>query len=179
MVSICTPRKRIDIHAVSKQWSLEAQRLARVEREERKFRGLRGRELVGGDYVLIQHGKEWDTATVSVCFEDPYGKPHGATVGHIAKEVGDEIFTFAKSKKNSKGNYPVVKIGNVVAICEETDSLIFEIDPLIPVCFYYVAVSASEEVRLTLSDSKNNTRCLWSDSLGCSRTISRYLSNQG
>jgi len=93
---------------------------------------------MGGDWVLNSRGQG---AKLSFSFEKTNAEGttecYGLTVGHLAANVGDKIFRFAKSKpglppgddgdeEESYSVYSMYQIGEVTSISKDTDSLVFK-----------------------------------------------------
>jgi len=101
---------------VAQSWSPQ-----RRSRRTKKFLGLKGGPLRGGDFVLTADGS---AATCSFCFSVG-AQRYGVTTGHLAP-IGDPLFVFT-----GIGN-EVRMVGTVVSVSRSTDSLVFSVSSDIP-----------------------------------------------
>jgi len=94
--------------------------------------------LGAGDFILSRYN---DAATIAFCFKNGDDK-FGLTVAHLADQtddhgkvlqpgvVGDFVYAFnsdSRGPENANGYYETVKIGEIVDIHRETDSIIFKL----------------------------------------------------
>jgi len=153
-----TPQKLIDIDELAQTWTLEEQRdhRTKVQENKSKIQSIRGGQvaLVGGDFVSF--GEE-RVSTLAFCFEGCptdsrfASKKYGLTTAHGCLGVGEEVYAFASNIPNSHNQYPMKKIGVVVAVSFGIDSLLFELEPDIKVELNTIRTSHDTKFTLDLS----------------------------
>lgn len=101
--------------------------------------------LCGGDFVFNEKG---EPATISFLFPGEDGKKYGLTVAHLAPAtaMGSQLFTF-----HTNGSF--IKIGRVKEFAQQTDSLIFELEPNIKADFYAIRLADDTKYEIDLTNS--------------------------
>jgi hypothetical protein len=129
MATPTTPQK-INVQETQQLWT--PNRNQRFQHGDQKDRSQNDGPFRGGDFVLDGNGK---ATTLSFCFEHEEDI-FGLTVGHLASGVGDSIFIFSESDpipdptragEPHSMSYYMFKVGVVVSVSPETDSLVFSI----------------------------------------------------
>jgi hypothetical protein len=146
---------RLDIDAVPKKWSPEADRDQRTANDDNKYLPYDAETnfLCGGDFVLNEKG---EAATISFLFFGDEGKRYGLTVAHLAPSTGMGSLLFTCTKDS------FIRIGRVKQFSHSTDSLIFELEPDIKADFYKVRLADNTKHDIDLSTSVNALKTLLS-----------------
>ena len=148
-----TPEK-FDIDDVTKKWSPEQLRDDRTNSDKLKVQGRGGNyPLTGGDYICNGRGQ---ALTLSFCFQGPENSPHagknfGLTCGHLGCKIGEGLYIFSTNIADSNNKHPIKKVGTIVDLVHETDSLIVEFYPHLKVELYTIRTSRDTKHTLDLS----------------------------
>ena len=150
-----TPKK-FDIDDITKKWSPKELRDKRTSSEKSKVQGRGGNNpLIGGDHICNGRG---EALTLSFCFEGPEnslhaGKKLGLTCGHLGYKLGESLYVFSTNIADSKNRRPMKKVGTIVDMSYETDSLIVEFDPHVTVELYTMRTSRDTKHTVDLSET--------------------------
>lgn len=151
-----TPREVFDIDVIIENWTPENHRDRRTKESKSIVQTTLGGNtpLVGGSFITDGSS----SVTLTFCFEAPEGSPYagrrfGLTVGHIVEDgrCGQPMYAYSSNIPDGNGKYPSKKIGTVVDVEPDTDSLLFEIDDEVKVELNTIRTSHGTKHVLDLS----------------------------
>ena len=164
-MSTATTPQRLNVSSIVSSWSpLEVREARDVDGEGKiKVRSLNGNTspLRGGDWLSSRKA----LVTLSVAWTEHGGKKYGLTVAHPFTDhgfgVGSSVFAFDSdeatfTKPNGQKAHKSIKIGSIVSVDMETDSVVFDIFPHIKIEPQVVTLSPSQVRKVDLPNPFEN-----------------------